>query len=165
MKPLITIAQEIGIAALIEADAHLARALGTDGVHLPWSKDPAATYVDAREILGPDGIVGVDAGRSRHDAMSLGEQGADYVGFGIPAHVTDRETAAARRLDLVQWWAEIFEVPVVAFDVATADEAADLASAGADFVAVRVPGDLATADLTSWLGDFAAALAKSEPVT
>ena len=97
--------------------------------------------------------------------MLLGEQGADYIGFGIPAHVTDRDTAIARRHDLVQWWAEIFEVPVVAFDVETAAEAAELATAGADFIAVRAAGDIATADLASWLGEFAAALEKSEPVT
>ncbi len=71
----------------------------------------------AREILGGRFIVGADAGRSRDDAMTLGEAGADYVGFGIPAHVEDRETARERRLDLVAWWSEIFEVPCVAFDV------------------------------------------------
>ena len=52
VKPLIAIAQKMNVAALIEADAHLARALGADGVHVPWSKDPAAAYKEAREILG-----------------------------------------------------------------------------------------------------------------
>jgi thiamine-phosphate pyrophosphorylase len=164
-KPLVAIAQKLNVAALIEADAHLVRSLGADGVHIPWSKEPAAAYAEARAILGADLIVGADAGRSRHDAMLLGEHGADYVGFGIPLHVADRETAVARRHDLVQWWAEIFEVPVVAFDVETAEEAARLGNAGADFIAVRVAPDIATADLSSWLGEFAAALEKTEAVT
>jgi thiamine-phosphate pyrophosphorylase len=165
VSPLIAIAQKMNVATLIEADAHLARAVDADGVHVPWSKDPSAAYKEAREILGADRIVGIDAGRSRHDAMLLGEQGADYIGFGIPSHVTDRETAIARRQDLVRWWAEIFEVPVVAFDVETAVEASELAIAGADFIAVRASADIAAADLASWLGEFAAALEKSEPVT
>jgi thiamine-phosphate pyrophosphorylase len=165
VRPLIAITQKMNVATLIEADAHLAHALGADGVHVPWSKDPAAAYKEAREILGSDRIVGIDAGRSRHDAMLLGEQGADYIGFGIPSHVTDRDTAIARRQDLVQWWAEIFEVPGVAFDVETTEEAAELAIAGADFIAVRVSADIATDDLAGWLGEFAAALEKSEPVT
>jgi thiamine-phosphate pyrophosphorylase len=94
-----------------------------------------AAYGAAREVLGPRAIVGADAGRSRHDAMSLGEAGADYVGFGIPAHVGDRGTARERQLDLVEWWSELFEVPCVALD-ADRDDLAALAGAGADFVAL-----------------------------
>jgi thiamine-phosphate pyrophosphorylase len=81
----------------------------------------------------------VDAGRSRHEAMVAGEGGADYVAFGIPANVEDREKAHRRRCELTAWWSEIFEVPVVAFDVATAEEAGQLASAGADFIALTLP--------------------------
>ena len=118
------------IAALIEGDAQLARTLRADGVHLPWSKDVAARYGEAREVLGTRYIVGVDVGRSRHDAMTLAEDGADYIGFGIPPHVEDRAAAAARRLELVSWWSEIFEVPCVAFDVDTAEDAIALARRG-----------------------------------
>ena len=142
-RPLVEMAQAKGVAALIEGDAQLARTLRADGVHLPWSKDVVARFGEAREILGGRYIVGADAGRSRHDAMTLGEAGADYVGFGIPAHVEDRDTARERRLDLVAWWSEIFELPGVAFDVETADDAAALARAGADFVAVRAAGKCA----------------------
>src|SRR5688572_17194969 len=127
-RPLVELAQKKDIAALIEGDAQLARILRADGVHLPWSKDVVARYAEAREILGTRYIVGVDVGRSRHDAMSLAEDGADYVGFGIPAHVEDRQTALARRLELIFWWSEIFEVPCVAFDVDNADDAAELAA-------------------------------------
>jgi len=135
-RPLIEVAQAKGIAALIQDDAALARTLRADGVHLAWSKDIVARHGEARDILGTRYIVGADAGRSRHDAMLLGEAGAEYVGFGIPPHVEDRAGAAERRLDLVAWWSEIFELPCVGFDVDTADDAAALAAAGADFVAV-----------------------------
>jgi thiamine-phosphate pyrophosphorylase len=150
------LAQKKDVAALIEGDAQLARTLRADGVHLPWSKDIAARYADAREILGTRYIVGVDVGRSRHDAMSLAEDGADYIGFGIPAHVEDRQTAAERRLELIGWWSEIFEVPCVAFDVDSAEDATALAAAGADFVAIRLGVDLASADYA----EFASALAE-----
>ena len=55
----------------------------------------------ARSILGPGGIVGVDPGISRHDAMTLAEAGADYIAFGAPIHLKDRDKArdAARRAD------------------------------------------------------------------
>jgi thiamine-phosphate pyrophosphorylase len=158
LAPLVAAAQAQLVAALVEGDARLARVLRADGVHLPWSKEPLAVYAEAREILGTRAIVGADAGRSRHDAMQLGEAGADYIAFGIPSHVEDRATAAARRLDLVEWWSEIFEVPVVAFDVADAAEAAALAAAGADFVAARLPRGRTDAELQAWVREMAASL-------
>jgi thiamine-phosphate pyrophosphorylase len=164
VKPLVDVAQAKGIAALIQSDARLARTLRADGVHLPWSKDVVDRYGEARQVLGNRFIIGADAGRSRHDAMTLGEAGADYVGFGIPRHVEDREAARARRLDLVAWWSEIFEVPCVAFDVETEEDAAALIEAGADFVAVRAPANLDLAELSRWAHNLAQALAAPEDV-
>jgi thiamine-phosphate pyrophosphorylase len=161
LKSLIEAAQGEGVAALIEGDAQLARTLRADGVHLPWGNDPGGRYREAREILGTRGIVGADAGKSRHEAMALGEAGADYVGFGIPPHVEDRQTARERRLGLVGWWSEIFEVPCVAFNVDTLAEASDLARAGADFVALRYePGT----DPQGWAHAAKTALAGGEGV-
>lgn len=135
-RPLVELAQRQDIAALIADDAQLARTLRADGVHLNWSKDIAARYAEAREILGTRYIVGVDVGRSRHDAMTLAEDSADYIGFGIPPHVEDRAASSDRRRELISWWSEIFEVPCVAFDVDTGEEAHVLAKAGADFIAM-----------------------------
>lgn len=143
--PLIKAAQAKGVAALIEADAQLARTVKADGVHVPVSDDGAAAYADARETVGSGAIVGLDAGRSRHDAMAAGEGGADFVGFGIPTFVKDRDVAIEYQLDLVAWWAEIFEMPCVAFDVENAEAAADLAATGADFVALTLPGGVSPA--------------------
>lgn len=155
-QSLVKAAQSEGVAVLIESDVALAQKLGTDGVHLPWQKEPLEQFEIARQALGPDLILGADVGRSRHEAMEVGEAGADYIGFGIPAHVEDRETAVARQLDLVAWWAEVFEVPVVAFDVESADHAAALFKAGADFVAVRWPGS--EADAAAWAKGLVASL-------
>ncbi|MBL8564158.1 MAG: thiamine phosphate synthase [Hyphomicrobiaceae bacterium] len=149
--PLIKLGQAAGVAVLIADDAQLARVTRADGAHLSNSKDILSRAAEAREILGNRFILGVDAGRSRHDAMELGESGVDYIGFGIPEFVGDRETAVERRLDLVDWWSEIFEVPCVAFDVADLADAAELADAGADFVAMRLPRGLSGADLQAFL--------------
>lgn len=138
--PLIAATQKAGGAALIFGDAHLARVLKADGVHLPWSLDIRAAAEDARDILGQGGIIGADAGASRHHAMELGELGVDYVAFGLAAGI-EPEQAREDRDDLVSWWAEIFEIPVVALDVAGAEEAAALAAAKADFLSVALsPG-------------------------
>jgi len=161
-RPLVELAQAKDIAALIEGDAQLARTLRADGVHLPWSKDVAADYAEAREVLGTRYIVGVDVGRSRHDAMSIAEDGADYIAFGIPPHVEDRDGAGARRRELIAWWSEIFEVPCVAFDVETLDEARVLAAAGADFIAMRADVVLDSTTAARLAGDIAEAARQRE---
>ena len=154
-RPLVELAQGKDVAALIEGDAQLARTLRADGVHLPWSNDVVASFSEAREILGTRYIVGVDVGRSRHDAMTLAEEGADYIAFGIPPHVEDRDTATARRLELIAWWGEIFEIPCVAFDVDNGADAVALAAAGADFIAMRGDVELTASDAKALARDLA----------
>ena len=162
-KALVELARRHGAAALVAGDARLARSLGADGVHLAGAADLAEAYREARGILGPDGVIGVDPGISRHDAMTLAEAGADYVAFGAPAHLKDRDKAKARRDELVAWWADIFQVPCVAFDAESVEEAQRLAAAGADFVAVTLGPALSPAAARDSAAAFAAAV--REPAT
>ena len=100
---------------------------GADGVHIPAKE---TLYKAVREALGQERIVGVGGIANRHDAMVLGELGADYIAFGSSSREMDRA------LELVSWWAPLFEVPCIAWDVSTPDHASTFAHAGADFVAV-----------------------------
>lgn len=157
-RPLVEVAQRHDAAALVADDAGLARALGADGVHLSPARAASAAYAEARNMLGGRHIVGVDAGISRHDAMTVAEAGADYIAFGAPARLKDREHARMRRDELVAWWAEIFETPCVAFDVETPEEAEALARAGADFIAVTLPAGAAPAAIGNLVAGLAAAV-------
>ncbi|MCK8484175.1 thiamine phosphate synthase [Aliiroseovarius sp. S2029] len=84
--------------------------LGLDGVHLG---DGARRVRKTRDELGADAIVGAFCGASRHDGMSAGEMGADYVSFG-PAGTTPLGDGSRADRDLFGWWSEMIEVPVVA---------------------------------------------------
>jgi thiamine-phosphate pyrophosphorylase len=161
LKPLVESVQARQVAALIADDIELARTVRADGVHLgPGNLEEA--YERARSVLGDRAIVGVDAGISKHDAMTSAEAGADYIAFGAPARLKDRDKARVRRDELVAWWGEIFEVPCVALDVETRGEAEALVGAGADFIAVRLAAGESPAAARELLTDIAAALAVAE---
>jgi thiamine-phosphate pyrophosphorylase len=157
-KPLVEQAKAAGVACLLMEDARLARTLGAEGVHLQVNDDAPGAYRAARELLGKGALVGADAGISRHAAMVLADAGADYVGFGAPPHLKDLDKARARREELIAWWAPIFEVPCVAFDVESGEAASGLAAAGADFVAVTLEAGLPAATVRERLAGIAQAI-------
>ncbi|WP_299612506.1 thiamine phosphate synthase [uncultured Tateyamaria sp.] len=109
------------VAIVVNDHVGLAERLGLDGVHL---SDAAKSVRDARKALGPDAIVGSFCGTSRHDGMSAGEAGADYVAFGPITGLGDETTAED---DLFAWWSEMIEVPVVAEGGLTQDAVKRLA--------------------------------------
>jgi thiamine-phosphate pyrophosphorylase len=119
------------VAFLIESDAARAQRSRADGVHIVAD---AALYRQTREHLGQRAIIGVGCNESRHEAMVLAELGADYVAFGLAPALGKR--GEEERAGLIAWWAEIFVVPCVAWNVETLEEAANLAALGADFVAL-----------------------------
>ena len=143
LKALVTAGQLANCAMLIENDAALALQVGADGVHIAFPGTIEAAerqFGEARRVLGANRIVGAGAGLLRHDAMVLAELGADYVALG-DGEVVEPE----RLLEHVVWWAEMFEVPCVAWTAADRDGAARLAEAGADFVAAGPAGDIESA--------------------
>jgi thiamine-phosphate pyrophosphorylase len=161
-QPLVEMAQKANAAALLAGDAQLVRTLRADGVHLNVTKDLVGAYEAARGILGNRGIVGVDVGISRHDAMTLAETGADYIAFGAPPHLKDRDKGRARRDELIAWWGDIFEVPCVALDVETREEAEALSRAGADFIGFRLASGATPVATRDVVAGIAAALCVSE---
>lgn len=98
------------VALVIETHFVLAERLGLDGVHL---RDGPRQIRAARKALGPDAIVGSFCGTSRHDGISAGEAGADYVSFG-PVGMSALGDGEQAETDLFAWWSEMIEVPIVA---------------------------------------------------
>ncbi|GAD56113.1 thiamine phosphate synthase [Limimaricola cinnabarinus] len=98
------------VALVIDTHAKLVTRLGLDGVHLT---DGSRSVRATRKDLGEDAIVGTFCGNSRHDGMTAGEVGADYVSFG-PAGATDLGTTPQAEAELFEWWSMMIEVPVVA---------------------------------------------------
>ncbi len=105
------------VALVIESHIQLVERLGLDGVHLT---DSARSVAKVRKALGDDAIVGAHCGNSRHDGMTAGELGADYVSFG-PAGASTLGDGTQAELELFQWWSAMIEVPVIAEGALDAD--------------------------------------------
>lgn len=156
-RPLVEMSQGMGVATLLADDVDAARAVHADGVHLTSRPGIEEAYAAARATLGDDAIVGVDAGASRHDAMTLGDAGADYIAFSRTAETDGPAPSPEAQHELVVWWSELFVIPVVAFDVETPAEASEAIRSGADFIAVRLPRAASETDDTAWAAALVAA--------
>src|SRR6266536_2257969 len=140
LAPLV---QSRGVALLLDGRPELAGHLHADGAHLTG----ADALKGAIGSLKPERIAGAGGLKTRHDAMTAAESGADYVMFGEP-DATGRRPPFPAVIERVAWWAELFEPACVGY-AASVEEVGELAAAGADFVAV---GDLV------WTGAVAAAV-------
>jgi len=151
IKTLAGVVQSTEVALVLDGMPELAARGGADGAHL----NGVESFMASAGALKPDRIAGCGGLDSRDDAMTAAEQGADYVLFGEPDADGERPSFEAI-LERVEWWAQLFQVPCVAF-AASVDEVGLLAANGADFVAVQYVWDdprgvnLAVADAASKL--------------
>lgn len=124
------VTQDRGVAFLIDGYAALARETSCDGAHT-CPDNPS--YGETRRLVGPNAIVGYSARFSRDAAMTIAEQGADYIAFGRRNPTPDE---LAETLDLIEWWASMMEVPCVALGDIRPETCAPFVAAGADFLAI-----------------------------
>jgi thiamine-phosphate pyrophosphorylase len=70
--------------------------------------------------------------------MVMAEDGADYIAFGEFGSPEDAD--AAEVADMIEWWADIFEVPCVAWarEQYSEDELRGIVEAGPDYLSVAL---------------------------
>ncbi len=133
-----------GAVCILNDRVHIAAAIGADGVHLgPHDMPPT----QARKVLGPHQLIGVSA--STLAAVHAAQRaGVDYLGVGsvFPTPTKDAsggQPARTRGLTFVRRACEIARVPVYGIGGITARNAAAVAKAGCERVAVcsEVIGD------------------------
>jgi thiamine-phosphate pyrophosphorylase len=130
LKPIV---QRADAAFILNDRPDLAAELDADGVHV-GQKD--ARYAEARALMGRDRIVGVTCHNSRDLAYAAAEAGADYVAFGAFYPTGTKEPSHWAEPELLEIWQETATTPCVAIGGITAENAAPLVRAGADFIAV-----------------------------
>ncbi len=133
VKKLMPICHRHDVAFILNNRPDLAAQLGCDGVHVGIDDMP---YAEARRIMGPDATVGVTCKDSRHLAMELADEGADYVAFGAFFPTTTKSDTVPADIEIVEIWSETTNVPCVAIGGITVENCGALVKAGADFIAV-----------------------------
>lgn len=121
-----------GVTFIVNDDVRLACELDADGVHLGQDDGSPA---DARQILGPDKLVGVST-HNLEEALRAEADGADYLGFGamyptdskLVTHIPGTSGLAAIR-DKVM-------LPIVAIGGISPANACRVIDAGANAAAV-----------------------------
>jgi len=130
--PVVRIAQEHGIAAIVADDTRIAGRVGADGVHFQTGKDELREAVErwqGRMIVGAGGAT------TRDEALELGETQPDYIFFGRFGFDTKPEPHR-RNLSLGAWWAEVVEIPCIMLGGSELSSVETVAATGVEFVAL-----------------------------
>ena len=126
------ICERIGIPFVVNDDVRLAQEIAADGVHLGQG-DMSCRM--AREILGPDKIIGVTA-KTVEQALKAQADGADYLGCGaVFGSGTKTDTSFMSRETLSAITAAV-DIPVIAIGGITAENIRELKGTGIAGVAV-----------------------------
>jgi len=125
LEALVLAGKHDGLVVIVREHAALASQTQADGVLLDNPEDIAP----AREMLGPDAIIGLRCGLSRHTAEKAIDADADYVSFasGGRGDVLPPES-------LILWWGTRSEIPALVEGHLTNDDCARYVHAGATFL-------------------------------
>ena len=125
---------------VVNDDPELARACDSDGVHVGQDDIGAE---QARELLGPDAIVGLST-HSEEQIAASAERPVDYISVGPIWETPTKEGRPAVGLDLIRHAAELAPHPFFAIGGIDADNAIQVVQAGAErLCAVRAIRDAA----------------------
>lgn len=104
------ITERYHIPFIINDSVQIAKEVGADGVHV--GKDDM-DIIRAREILGPNKIIGASA-RTPEEATAAWIDGADYIGCGAVFGTTTKWNAKTISLERLREVCQAVEIPVVA---------------------------------------------------
>ena len=127
---------------IVNDNVELAKRIGADGVHIGQSD---MNLIRARELLGPDKIIGVTA-KTIEQAKTAEAGGADYLGSGAVFGSSTKLDARPMEHALLQQICASVRIPVVAIGGITAENVMQLKGRGMAGVAV-VSGIFACEDI------------------
>ena len=128
-----TICRESGVTFIVNDDVGLAAEIDADGVHLGRED---GSLQSARQVLGPQKIIGFSCYNDLSLARVAADGGADYIAFGSFFPSPTKPAAVQAQISLIAQAKQRFTIPIVAIGGITLKNAPQLIEAGADAVAV-----------------------------
>ena len=132
-QALRALTRDAGALLIVNDSLPLALAVEADGVHLGGDDGDLAA---ARQVLGPDRILGASCYADFDRARAAVRAGADYVAFGAVFASPTKPHAVRADLALFGRCRDELGVPSCAIGGITRDNAAAVVAAGADMLAV-----------------------------
>ena len=126
------ITDKYGVPFVINDDIYAAKEIDADGVHIGQSD---MEYSKARQILGPDKIIGMTA-RTVEEAMEAERVGADYIGVGAVFHTSTKKDAKDMEKETLLAISKSVDIPIVAIGGITYENMDYLKGTGVDGIAV-----------------------------
>ncbi len=121
-----------GVPLIINDNVQIAKKAGAAGVHLGRGD---STLEEAREVLGPERIIGASA-RTVEQALDAERKGADYLGVGSVFPTGTKKDAETIKRETLQAICAAVSIPVVAIGGITADNLEEVAGTGIAGIAV-----------------------------
>ena len=137
-----SLTEKYNVPLLIDDNIKLAKACGADGVHVGQNDMDAGL---ARQLLGPDKILGVTA-KTVEQALKAQSQGADYLGSGAVFGTSTKKDARPMTMEQLQAICASVKIPVVAIGGICLDNIEKLQGSGAAGAAI-VSGIFAAEDI------------------
>ncbi len=136
-EELASIAQIAGVAVIIANNTRIAGRCNADGIHidLPGGDAGVPELAEAIQKFSPARMVGGGGVKTRHMALSLGENNPDYLFFGRLNSDIKPQTHA-KMLALAEWWAQMVEIPGICMGGSALDSTIEVARTGVDFIAL-----------------------------
>lgn len=131
-KEIQALCKKAHIPFVINDDVQLAKKIDADGVHVGQEDMEAAR---ARELLGPDKIVGVSA-QTVQQALLAEKMGADYLGVGAVFPTNSKDDAEDVSFETLKAICEAVKIPVIAIGGIHKDNVLQLKGSGIVGVAV-----------------------------
>ena len=125
-KEIKALCQNYHVPFIVDDNLDIALACDADGLHIGQNDMPAAK---ARELLGPDKILGVSA-QTIEQAVSACQDGADYLGVGAVFPTGTKTDAVEVPLDTLKAITAAVDIPVLAIGGIGADNIAQLSGTG-----------------------------------
>ena len=132
-KELRNICNKFDSLLIINDDAKLAKKVGANGVHL-GQKDMLCG--EARNILGPDSIIGISCQNNLGLAFSAQSEGADYVAFGSLFSTKSKADVLHCSLEDLTSFVKEIKIPSVAIGGINLRNFLTIKNSGVDMIAM-----------------------------